>query len=215
MATPRPDQRLNGDWVDEDTAMDPFTVPRWRVVQLFGRYPLLRASDRVEALVLALPVVVALLAIPIAAFVGTAVHDSRSSLYAEQAQARRIVTATVAGERDARPDLSNPAVWVPVRWFDAGTEHIGVVKAQRTVKTGDSIEIWVDKNGSQVAPPTPTRAAVEEAVGAAVVIWLGVVVTAVGVFAGTRTILNRARHARWQRDFDNLVDDDLGQVSQP
>ena len=64
-----------------------------------GRNPLIRISDRVEALVLVLAVVVSLLAIPIAAAVGTAVHDSRSSLYAEQAQARRMVTATVVGER--------------------------------------------------------------------------------------------------------------------
>ena len=46
-------------------------------------------------------------------------------------------------------------------------------------------------------------------------IWLGVVLTAVGVFAGTRAVLDRTRHARWQRDFDNLVGDDHGHISQP
>ena len=56
-----------------------FTVrlQRWRFVQPFGRHPLVRASDRVEALVLVLAVVVSLLAAPIAAAVGTAVYDSR------------------------------------------------------------------------------------------------------------------------------------------
>jgi hypothetical protein len=28
---------------------------------------------------------------------------------------------------------------------------------------------------------------------------------AAALFVGTRTVLDRARHARWQHDFDNLV----------
>ena len=98
MTTPQPDhQRRTGHGLDESAAMDTFTVrsPRWLVVRLFGRNPLIRISDRIEALVLVLTVVVSLLAAPIAAAVGTAVHDSRSHLYAEQAQTRRTVTATV------------------------------------------------------------------------------------------------------------------------
>lgn len=219
MTTPQPDYQWRaGCWPDDDAAMDTFSVrvPRWPFLQrLLGRNPLIRLTDRVEALVVVLAVVMSLLAIPIAAAVGTAVHDSRSSLYAEQAQARRMVTATVAGERDARQNQSGPTVWVPARWSDAGAEHTGVVKAQQTIKTGDPIEIWVDENGSQVSSPTPMRAAAEEAVVAAVATWLGVVLAAVGVFAGTRAILNRVRYNRWQHDFDDLVADGRGHASQP
>ena len=81
MTTPQPDhQRRTGHWLDEGAAMDTFTVrsPRWLVVRLFGRNPLIRISDRIEALALVLTVVVSLLAAPIAAAVGTAVYDSRS-----------------------------------------------------------------------------------------------------------------------------------------
>ena len=68
--------------------MDTFTVrlPRWPILlRLLGRDPLVRTTDRIEALVLVLAVVVSLLAAPIAAAVGTAVYDSSRHVYAEQA----------------------------------------------------------------------------------------------------------------------------------
>jgi len=89
-------------------AMDTFTLGllRWRFVRMFGRNPLVRISDRVEAAVLGLAIVVWLLAAPVAGAVGTAVHDSRSHLNAEQAQTRHAVTATVTDTTDpaAEPD---------------------------------------------------------------------------------------------------------------
>ena len=78
--------------------MDTFTVrlPRWPILlRLLGRDPLVRTTDRIEALVLVLAVAVSLLAAPIAAAVGTAVYDSRRQVYAEQADTRDTVAATV------------------------------------------------------------------------------------------------------------------------
>jgi hypothetical protein len=215
MTTPQPDnQRRTAHWLDEDAAMDPFTVrlPQWPVVQrLFGGNPLVRASDRLEALVLVLAVGMSLLAAPIAAAVGTAVYDSRSNFYAEQAQTRHTVTATVIDDGVA---LNPPTktMTARARWFAAGAEHTGAVKARKTMKPGDSIEIWVDQDGSQVGPPI--RSAADEAVAAALAIWLSVAIAAAALLAGARAILNRARHARWQNDFDDLVGDGHGHASQ-
>ncbi len=207
MTTPRPDyQRLTGQWPDEDAAMDTFSVrlPRWRFVRLFGRNPLVRASDRVEALVLVLAVVVSLLAVPIAAAEGTAIHDSRRHVYAEQAQARQMVTATVIDDSATQVSRSK-TMTMRARWFAAGTEHTGAVKTRQTVKPGDSVDIWVDQDGSHVGPPM--RTAVHEAVAAALAIWLGVAIAAAALVAASRAVLNRMRHARWQHDFDKLVGD--------
>ena len=207
MTTPHPDhQRLTGHWLDEDAAMDTFTLrlPRWRFVRLFGRSPLVRAGDRIEALVLVFAVVVALLAAPIAAAVGTAVYDSRSHLYAAQAQTRSTVTATVTGDKFVRQDTLGQMVTVPARWFAAGAEHTGAVSAPPRVTTGDSIDIWVAEDGSHVGPPL--RTAVDASVAAAVATWFGVAIAAAALVAATRAILNRVRHARWQQDFDNLVE---------
>ena len=199
-------QRFTGHRLDEDAAMDTFTVrlPRWRSMRLFGRNPLIRAGDRVEALVVIFAVVVVLLAAPIAAAVGTAVYDSRSHLYTAQAQNPRTVTATVTGDKFVRQDTLGQMVTVPARWFAAGAEHTGTVSAPPGVKTGDSIDVWVAEDGSHIGPPL--RTALDAAVAAAEAIWFGAAIAAAALVAGTRAILNRARHARWQKDFDKLVE---------
>ena len=74
------DQRGTAHWRADEAAMDTFTLrlPRWPVLlRLLGRDPLVRTTDRIQALVLVLAVVVSLLAAPITAAVGTAVYDSR------------------------------------------------------------------------------------------------------------------------------------------
>ncbi|MGH3677775.1 MAG: hypothetical protein ACRDU5_18985 [Mycobacterium sp.] len=96
MTVPRPHDRPISIHATPDDALETFTVrlPRWPIFGLLSRNPLVRRSDRIEALVLALAVVVLLLAVPVAAAVGTVVHDSRRDVYAEQAQTRHVVTAT-------------------------------------------------------------------------------------------------------------------------
>ena len=76
------DQRGTAHWRADEVVMDTFTVrlPRWPVLlRLLGRDPLVRTTDRIEALVLVLVVALSLLAAPITAAVGTAVtaHDGR------------------------------------------------------------------------------------------------------------------------------------------
>lgn len=201
MTTPQPDfQRRIGHGLDDHAAMDTFSVrlPRWPVIWMSGRNPLIRVSDRVEALVAVLAVVVSLVAVPIAAALGTAVHDSRSRVYAQQAQARHLVTATVTDGKAVRKDLSKPSVNVPARWFAGGAEHTGTVSAPLKVKTGDSIDIWVDNDGSLVGPPS--RTAMDEAVAAALVFWVVVALAAGGVCAATRVVLDRIRNFQGGRE---------------
>lgn len=184
--------------------METFTVslPRRLFGRLFGRSPLIRRSDRVEALILVLVVAVSLLTVPIAAAVGTATYDARSRLYAEQAQTRRTVTATVTGN-DNRENPESPTVMVPARWSVAGARHSGEVLAKRPTNVGDDIEIWVDEQGSPVGQPAMT--ALDEAVSAAMAIWCAVTLSGVAVFAGARIALDRGRYSRWQADFDRLI----------
>ena len=202
------DQRGTAHWRADEAVMDTFTVrlPRWPILlQLVGRDPLVRTTDRIEALVLVLAVVVSLLAAPMAAAVGTEVHDSRRRIYAEQAHTRHSVAATVTEVPASQPVLRTSTITVQARWSAAGAEHTGAVEAQSTTTAGDPIEIWVDNNGAQVPAPTPTTRAGVEAVTGALVIWVSVAAAAATLFTVTRAVCHRIRFTAWQHDLDSLV----------
>jgi hypothetical protein len=202
------DQRGNAHRRAGQPAVDTFTLrlPRWAILlRLLGRDPLVRTTDRVEALVLVLAVVVSLLCAPIAAAVGTAVYDSNRQLYAEQARSRHFVTATINGDPAIQQELRITTMTAPARWSVAGAEQTGTVKVSSTAKPGDSIEIWVDDNGAQVPAPSPTRRAAAEAVAAAVAVWVTVIATAATLVAVARAVCDRIRFAGWQHDLDGLV----------
>lgn len=209
MNSPGPhDQRGSGDLRADEAVMDVFTVrlPRWPILlRLRGRDPLVRTTDRIEALVLALAVVVSLLAAPLAAAVGTAVYDSRRLVYAEQAHTRHAVAATVTDVPASQQFLRTGTTTVSARWTSGDAEHTGAVTAQSTAKTGDTVEIWVDNGGAQVPAPTPTTRAAVEAVTGALVIWISVAATAAALFTVTRAVCDRIRFAGWQHDLDSVV----------
>ena len=201
------DHRGTTHWRAEEAAMDTYTVrlPRWPILlRLLGRDPLVRTTDRVEALVSVLTVVVTLLAAPIAAAIGTEVYDSRRDTYAEQLDTRHPVTATVT-DVPATQIVRIGTTTVPARWTAAGAEHTGTVKAQSTTKTDDPIEIWVDHNGAQVPAPTPTTRAAVEAVTVALVIWVGFAAAAASLITLTRAACDRIRFIGWQHDLDSMV----------
>lgn len=183
---------------DKAAVSDTFTarVPRWLCARLFRRNPLVRIHDRVEALVVVLAVVIALVAVPIAAAVGTRVYDSRSRLYAEQAQNSHVVTAVVTDDKVIHRESLGQTVTVLARWFDAGTEHAGAVSSPSGVKTGNSIDIWVREDGTHVGPPPKT--AYDEAAAFASLTWLGAAIATAALVIGTRAFRNRVRHARWR-----------------
>jgi hypothetical protein len=190
----------------EEVVTDAFTfrLPQWRAVQwLFGRNPLVRISDRVQASVLFVVVLVWLLAFPIVATVGVAVYDSRRVVYAEEVASRHPVTATVTESPSPPTDLSTRTV--EAKWVIGGTTHTGQVETRSPAQIGETMEIWVDENGVQVDEPTSTTTAAAEAVTVAALMWIGVAAAATTVYVGTRIVCDRRRDTRWQHDLDNHV----------
>jgi hypothetical protein len=188
--------------------IDTFTVrlPRWPLLlRLLGSDPLVRTIDRVEALMLVLAVMVSLLCAPIAAAVGTAVYDANRQLYAEQSQNRQPSPATLTGNPASQQVLRTITFTAPARWSMAGAERTGTVTAPSTAKTGDTIEIWVDNNGSPVPAPTPTSRAAVDGVVAALAIWVSVIAAAATIIAITRAVCDRIRFTAWQHDLDSLI----------
>jgi hypothetical protein len=217
MIVPRPDNRRISTTASADEAMETFSVhlPQWPIFQLFRRNPLLRTSDRIQALAMAVAVMVSLLAIPVAAAVGTAVHDAQRDAYAQQHHSRHLVTATITDDTAAQKISRTNAVTMAARWSAGGTEHTGAIAAPSAAKSGDHVAIWVDNSGALTDEPTPTTRAGVDAVTAALFVWAGVTAGAAILVAGVEAMCDRVRAIRWQRAIDTLVNRNGHKPSQP
>ncbi len=185
--------------------METFTINprRWPVARIFGRNPLLRRADRIEAMVTVVALLASLVAIPVAGVVGAVAYGARAHLYAQEAHERHLVTGTVA---DARRAGFGTTV-VQARWPVAAGERTGTVQLSAPAEAGERIDLWVDKDGKPSLPPTPTWHAVADAVGIAGAIAL-LAALGIAVFvAGVRSRLDRKRDAQWDRAIRSLVDD--------
>jgi hypothetical protein len=189
-------------------------VHPWWVLRACGRNPLVRRIDRLELVIVALGILVALAAAAGAGALGTAVHDARSRVYVAQAQTRHAVTARATGDSTivfVRDD--DTVTWVNARWQVDGAEHSGSFQWDHAVKTGDPLTIWVDRNGDRVAAPAPTSRAGVDAVGVAFAAWQTVAFAVAGLICWGRARLDRRRDSAWERDIRCLVDDDEGRTS--
>jgi hypothetical protein len=191
--------------------METFTLDprRWRIGRIFGRNPLLRRADRVEALVMLVALVVSLVAIPVAGVAAIVVYDVRDSRYAQEAHERHTVVATVL---ETQSDGAG-STFVQARWPVAAGERTGPLQLTTDAKVGDRIGIWVDNDGNPVAAPTPTWHAVGDAYGTALAILLFVGVTMTSLVSGLRSRLDRARDAQWEREL-RCLEEDGGRTNQ-
>jgi hypothetical protein len=197
----------------EENVMQWFTVAwwRWRLAQARGRSPLVRTSDRIEVAVMALAVAVLLAAMPVAGAIGTAVHDGHARAYAAEQQDRHRVAATATKDSTASP--RGAVSVVAARWQVGDVENAGSFTWNSPVENGSSVDIWVDRQGRHVGPPTPSWHAGVDAIVAAVGFLLSVTAVAALLVASARRLLRRTRYAGWNRDIASLVHDDGGRTN--
>jgi hypothetical protein len=176
---------------------------RWWILRACSRNPLVRAIDRLELLVIAMGFAVALVAAAYAGALGTAVYDARSRVYIAQAQTTHAVTGTAT--EDGTATAANAARW---------QGRTGWLR-DRSVKTGDPLTIWVDRNGNPVDAPAPTSRAGVEAVGVALAAWQTVIIVVAAGARWTHSRLDRRRDAVWERDIQSLIEDDGGRTNRP
>ena len=110
-------------------------VHGWWVLRACRRNPPVRGSDRLELLIIALGIVVAMVAAACAAALGTAVNDARSRVYIAQAQTRHTVTARATEDSTIVLGVdNNTATRVNARWQVNGIEHTGSLNWDHAVK---------------------------------------------------------------------------------
>ena len=182
-----------------------FTWASWRLIRAVGRNPLVRMSDRLEAAVLILVFTVSLAAVLVAVAAGDAVHTQCTSAYAEQAQSRQRTLAAVTHSWYTTQRAGLPIV-VSAQWRVGDREHTGTFTWGAPVEVGDTIDIWVNRDGSKVGAPPPAWRADVNAVVIGIVTWLLCVVAAAALFAAVRYWFDRVRYAAWDREISSLVE---------
>lgn len=191
-------------------------LPRWWIIRVCGRNPLIRLTDRIEAAMLVLAVAVSITALPVAAAVATAVHAAHAAAYAEQARTRHPVTAIAVHDST---DIVRPFAvtsTVTARWHTPRGDHTGPLESDSAVKAGDRIDIWVNDAGDPVTAPPPVSQAGIEAVSAAVTLWVCATACAAALFTLVRVLLGRCRSAAWEKAIVHLANGDGGRTnSQP
>ena len=186
----------------------------WWILRACGRNPLVRSIDRLELLIVALGIFVALVAAAGAGALGTAVHDAHSRVYIAQAQTRHTVTARATEDSTIVLRVhDSTATRVNVRWQDNGTEHTGSLDWDHAVKAGEPLRVWVDRNGNRVDAPAPTSQAGVDAVCVAYGGWQTVALAVAGLVCWARSRLDRRRDSAWERDIRCLIDDDGGRTN--
>jgi hypothetical protein len=169
--------------------------------------PLVRRSDRIEAIAILAVWIAVVACTPFAAALGTVVHDAQSHAYAAQRSDRHRISAVAT--RGSTVDISRYAASyvTPIEWRYGGRNHSGVVGTSKTMRTGEQQSVWVTSAGEMTTPPPSSTDAAVEAILAALGAWLVVIGLGAGGLTVLRHRLNHIRYACWDREFDDLADD--------
>lgn len=172
---------------------------RWR------RNPLRRRSDRVEAWVLLVAWVLALVG-GIAA--GVTAGSAAERGFDHQRTERREVQATVVKD-DRGSDQGASAsrggeerAWAPVRWTGPdGEERRGRAQVEPGTRAGARVPVWTDRSGALAsAPLSPSEALLEASLLGAMA--TGFTCGTVWVLAcGARGALDRRRMEQWDEEW--------------
>ncbi|OCB56426.1 hypothetical protein A5722_14385 [Mycobacterium vulneris] len=182
-----------------------FGAGRCWIVRVLGANPMIRLTDRVEAVGAVLVIVMILTATAVAGAISTTVHDSRSHLYAQQAATRHTVQARVTGRSREVAQGTGRQFEAPARWPTPSGERSGSVFLSRPAESGNQVDIVVDSTGRQVPPPPPQWQAGVDAASIGVAVWL-VSIGVIGLAASVaQQWLVRLRYRNWDDELRLLT----------
>jgi hypothetical protein len=183
------------------------TLGSW-VRRLLVRNGLVRTSDRFEAFAMLLTLLLAILAVPVAGALGTAVYDNQIHVFADERMARHLVEAKATHDSAVTALPYQFSYVSEVRWEFAGKIHTGVASTRSRMKVGDQTSVWVDAAGEFAPPPRGDEDAAAGAVIAALGLWIAIAGGATAAYALLRACLNHLRHAAWDRALADLAEND-------
>lgn len=187
---------------------------RW-YVQALGFNPLIRTTDRLEALAVLAALLTALIAIPAAAQAGDVVYASSAHTAELQAHDRHPVQAQVVEGAGRMPaDVESSASGGPslarVQWHEGTRVRTEQITSPSTAKAGDSLTIWLNGTGKVVAAPLTADDAEMSAAIAAATVWIAIVACAALAVFLIRRGLDRSRNRSWDSALHVLAHNDDG-----
>lgn len=174
----------------------------------FGRNPLRRPSDRIEAALLVVFLIAGLLLVPIGAVIGTSVREAGEQRTAQQRDLLQQVKATTTEDAPALTGQEiGQLTWpVSVVWQDsAAGERRARADVVLGTKTGSEVTVWLDRSGRLVKPPRTAgdSAAIGGATGFGVVL-AGWIVLGL-LMAGAVRKLNQSRSRQWAAEWEQVA----------
>jgi hypothetical protein len=174
--------------------------------RLVVRNSLVRASDRIEATAIFVGLASAVLVVPFAGALGTAIYDNRVHAFTAERLAVHEVEATATQDSSVTRLPYQSSVLTPLQWQFAGHTHTNIVSTPGDMEVGERTSIWVDAAGDRVERLPSDLDAALEAVMAAFGLWVAVAGGGAAGWALLRPRLNRMRYAAWDRELDDLAD---------
>ncbi|MGW4593266.1 Rv1733c family protein [Amycolatopsis thermoflava] len=175
-----------------------------------GRNPLARGCDRIEAILVRFAILVCVVAIPVAASIGSEVYANGRATAAVQAAERHPATATTLAEAPAAPVADGAVAQsgyadVPVQWWwPDNTERTASLPVASETPAGATVPVWLDEDGNLTTAPMTTADIAGTAATAAFAFWLGCLVVSLCLVQAVRLLLARRRSVWWAREWERF-----------
>lgn len=173
----------------------------------FDRNPLRRRTDRIEAAIRLVTLILLLVAVPILTVAAgrQADHQALRQAHAQQV-ADHEVTAVLLEQAPPTgvpdPYTSVQMTLVLARWQPPGQPaRSGEVLAQAGARAGSTVTIWIDASGAVTSPPPDHRVIAGNVCIAAVVTCLVTGLLVLGANALARRALDRRRLRAWDAEW--------------
>jgi hypothetical protein len=173
----------------------------------FDRNPLRRGTDRVEAVLRLMLVILLVAGVPVAAVAAGRWADHQALHWAQaQRAANHQVTAVLLRDAPATgtpgPYTSIQGSWVPARWQPAGqSPRTGLVYAVAGARKGSTVRIWIDPSGAITDPPPGHREVVGDVCIAVTLTCLASGLVLLTVWTLGRRALDRGRLSAWEAEW--------------
>lgn len=166
---------------------------------------LMRPSDRIEAAVRILAIVVVLAAVPICAAIGTAHYTDAVVQIREQNAAKTSVTATIVTDpvRTATTSMDDSPnrYQATVRWTRDGRSDEATTTVAASAHAGQQIALWLGSDGRPTTAPFPADTAAMRGIGPALATFVAICLATAALVQATTWATRVRRSAGWDREW--------------